>query len=59
MNTVDIMDAVQQGVENMLFKAWRHNGYIDGFNSEQVMFIVDGKRYILTLTEKGVDTDER
>jgi len=58
MNAVDIMDAVQQGVENMLFKAWRHSGYIDGFNDEQVMFVVDGKRYVLDLTEKGA-ADER
>jgi len=26
MNKADIMDAVQQGAENMLFKAWRHTG---------------------------------
>lgn len=55
MNKADIMDAVQQGVENMLFKAWRHSGYIDGFNGEQVMFVVDGKRYVLTISEKEAD----
>lgn len=54
MNGADIMDAVQLGVENILFKAWRHTGYIDGFNGEQVMFVVDGKRYLLTLSEKEV-----
>jgi hypothetical protein len=51
MNEVDIMDAIQHGVENMLFKTWRHQGYIDGFNSSQVAFVVDGKRYVLTLKE--------
>jgi hypothetical protein len=51
MEKVDIMDAVQQGIENILFKNWRHKGYIDGFNSTQVAFVVDGKRYVLDLKE--------
>jgi len=51
MSDVDIMDAVQLGVESMLFKQWRHEGYIDGFNSSQIRFTVDGKKYILELKE--------
>jgi hypothetical protein len=51
MEKVDIMDAVQQGIENMLYKAWRHKGYIDGFNTDQVRFVVDGKKYMLELKE--------
>ena len=49
MQRVDIMDAVQKGIENMIYKQWHHEGYIDGFNTDQVAFIVDGKRYVLKL----------
>jgi hypothetical protein len=51
MDKVDIMDAVQQGVEIMLFKTWRHKGYIDGFTSDSVVFVVDDKKYKLDLKE--------
>lgn len=51
MENVDIMDAVQLGIESVLYKQWRHKGYIDGFNSSQVIFVVDSKRYILNLVD--------
>jgi hypothetical protein len=51
MNNVDVMDAVQQGVEIILYKNWRHEGHIDGFGSDQIAFVVDGKRYILKLED--------
>lgn len=53
MTNVDIMDAIQQGIENVLFKAWRHNGYIESFNSEAVRFQVDGQEYVLRLSKTG------
>ena len=53
MTNVDIMDAVQQGIENVIFKAWRHNGCIGSFNSESVRFEVDGQEYILRLSKVG------
>lgn len=53
MTNVDIMDAVQQGIENVIFKAWRHNGCIGFFNSESVRFEVDGQEYILRLSKVG------
>jgi hypothetical protein len=51
MNQVDIMDAVQQGVENILFKNWRHEGYIDFFTSNKIGFIVDKRKYELEIKE--------
>jgi hypothetical protein len=51
MINTDIMDGVTQGIENMLFKNWRHEGYIDGMHSTDVIFVVDGKKYILKLEE--------
>lgn len=54
MENVDIMDAAQLGIESVLYKQWRHNGYIDGFNSAQIAFVVDGKRYVLELKQDTV-----
>ena len=51
MKKVDIMEAVEKGVESVLFKQWKHDGYMDGWNSEQVAFVVDGKRYVLEIKE--------
>ena len=45
------MEAVQKGIENILYKQWYYDGYIDCFNSTQVAFVVDGKRYVLELKE--------
>lgn len=51
MKQVDIMEAIDSSIANVLFKQWKHEGYMDGWNSEQVVFVVDGKRYILQLKE--------
>lgn len=51
MKQVDIMEAVDSSLQNILFKQWKHEGYMDGWNSQQVAFVVDGKRYILDIKE--------
>lgn len=51
MTNFDIMDVVQQQIESVIFKDWKHEGYIDGFYSDSVYFVVDGKYYRLSLVE--------
>lgn len=57
MKNVDIMEAVQLGIENILFKQWRHDGLVGGFNGSEVLFKVDGKEYKLKLECKEVQND--
>lgn len=47
----DIIDERER--QDVIFKAWRHNGCIGSFNSESVRFEVDGQEYILRLSKVG------
>jgi len=51
MYQIDIIEVIQQNIENVLFKAWKHDGCIDFFNGGEIQFEVDGKKYILSLEE--------
>lgn len=52
MNNLDIIDGLSVGLENVLFKQWRHSGYIDLMHSDKIYFCVDGKYYIVELKEE-------
>jgi len=51
MNELDIMDAVQQSIDKVILNEWRHVGYIDGFTSDSITFVIDGSKYVLKLSE--------
>lgn len=51
MKTVDIMECFVSAIEEKIIKEWRHEGFIGGWNSEQINFEIDGKEYILRIIE--------
>lgn len=51
MKSCDIMEAVVMAIEETIYKAWRHEGFLGGWSSEHVNFEVDGKEYVLKLHE--------
>ena len=51
MKQIDIAETIADGIEKSIFEQWKHEGYIDSWNSNVIKFEVDGKRYILRLWE--------
>ena len=51
MKTVDIMEVFANSVEQKMFKEWRHEGFIGGFSSDHLNFVIDGKEYIVNIKE--------
>lgn len=51
MKTVDIMGAFVETIENQIFDAWKHEGFIGGWTSEHINFEVDGKEYVVNIQE--------
>ena len=51
MKSADIIEVFTSSVEETIFKKWRHEGFIGGFSSEQANFVIDGKEYVLRLSE--------
>lgn len=51
MESCYIIEAVENGIESVLYKQWHHEGYIDGMGSNQIQFVLDGKRYVLRFEE--------
>lgn len=51
MKTADIMETMVEAIESQIIGKWRHEGFIGGWNSEQINFEIDGKEYILRIIE--------
>lgn len=49
MKQTDIAEGVMIGIEQILYERWRHEGYIECWNSQQISFVVDGRHYLLQL----------
>lgn len=49
MKNCDIMETFVYAVENVIFKEWRHEGFIGGWASDTANFEIDGKEYVLKL----------
>lgn len=53
MKQVDIMEALVNAIEKIIFKEWKHEGFICGFSSEYIDVEIDGKEYVLLIREIG------
>ena len=51
MKTCDIMEVFVAAVEDKIFSAWKHEGFIGGWTSDSANFDIDGKEYVLKLRE--------
>ena len=51
MKNCDIVETFVTAVEEVIFKQWRHEGFIGGFTSDKANFEIDGKEYDLVLKE--------
>ena len=51
MKNCDIMETFVSSVENVIFKEWRHEGFIGGWSSDCANFEIDGMEYVLKLHE--------
>ena len=51
MKSCDIMESFVSAIEETIFKEWRHDGVIGGWNSYSANFEIDGKEYVLNLKE--------
>ena len=49
MKTVDIMETIAECIEKKILGEWKHEGYIDGMESERAHFEIDGKKYVITI----------
>lgn len=53
MKTVDIVETIAECIEKKIFGEWKHEGYIDGTSSEQVLAKIDGKEYVISIAERS------
>ena len=51
MKDCDIMEAVVSSIEETIFKAWKHEGFIGGLTSGHANFEIDNREYVLVLHE--------
>ena len=69
MKAVDIMEMLTNAIDKTIFGEWKHEGFIGGFTSEHIDFEVDGREYVLKISEvkdgehwseklKGGETDD-
>ena len=55
MKSVDIMEMLTNAIEEKIFGEWKHEGFIGGFGSEYINFVVDNKEYVLNISEVKQD----
>jgi len=55
MKIVDITEVIANQIEKKIFGEWKHDGYIDGFTSDQACAVIDGKIYRITVQEVAED----
>ena len=53
MKTVDIMETIAECIEKKILGEWKHEGYIDGTESERVFFKIDDRKYVVTIEERS------
>lgn len=51
MESFDLAELIVKAIEQTVIKEWRHEGYIDCFQSDIVNAVIDGKRYSIKLFE--------
>ncbi len=51
MKSVDIMEMLTTSIEKTIFGDWKHEGFIGGFTSDHINFEIDGREYVLKLSE--------
>lgn len=51
MKSVDIMEMLTNAIDKTIFGDWKHEGFIGGFTSEHINFEIDGREYVLKLSE--------
>lgn len=51
MKSVDIMEMLTNAIDKTIFGEWKHEGFIGGFTSENINFEIDGKEYVLRISE--------
>lgn len=51
MKSCDIIETIVSTIEKTIFKEWRHEGFIDWWNSDSAIFDIDGKEYVLNLKD--------
>lgn len=42
MQTLHIAELIDKTIDKVIFGEWNHEGYMDGWNSEQVCAVIDG-----------------
>lgn len=51
MKVVDIMESLVDAIIKKIFEEWKHEGIICGWSSEHINFEIDGKEYVLRISE--------
>ena len=51
MKAVDIMEVLTTAIDETILQKWKHEGFIGGFTSEHISFEIDGKEYVLRISE--------
>ena len=53
MKTIDITECIAEAIESKIIKEWKHEGYIDGMQSDNVFVVIDGKTYCIKVIYSG------
>lgn len=51
MKICDITEAIVDSLGKKVFDEWKHEGYYDGFTSDEAYIVIDEKRYKITVQE--------
>lgn len=51
MKIDDIIVCLSNGIEDTIYKQWKHEGFICGLSSKHINFEIDGKEYVLLISE--------
>ncbi len=51
MKIAYITEEITNHIEKKMLGEWKHEGYIDGFTSDEVYAVIDGKKYEIKVRE--------
>ena len=51
MKLVDITESIVANIEEVIFKKWKHEGFINQFNSDLISVEIDGRDYEISVKE--------
>lgn len=51
MKLVDITESIVATIEEVIFKKWKHEGFINQFNSDLISVEIDGRDYEISVKE--------